>query len=89
MRISLELERADNPRLFDELARFPKGPRRVNRLRTLAYDGFIGQFALVPHAPEAASHDGQQPCMGNSGNVGDRAMAALELFEPAIESGGQ
>lgn len=43
LRISLVLAREDNPRLYDELVQFPKGQRRVNRLRTLAYDGFLAQ----------------------------------------------
>ena len=36
MRMRFELERDDNPPLFDELMKFPKGTKRLNRLRTLA-----------------------------------------------------
>jgi hypothetical protein len=39
IRLVFELERADNPRLYDELIRFKKGTKRVNRLRTLAQEG--------------------------------------------------
>jgi hypothetical protein len=34
-----ELDRNDNPVLYDDLCRFSKGPRRVNRLRFLANEG--------------------------------------------------
>lgn len=83
MRISLVLAREDNPRLYDELAQFPKGQRRVNRLRTLAYDGL-----LALHAPA-----GLPPAIKN-GEVShvdpllpsDRAQASLEMFsEPFSE----
>lgn len=46
VRLVFELARADNPRLYDELMRFPKGAKRVNRLRVLAYDGLIAQYAV-------------------------------------------
>lgn len=46
IRLVFKLERADNPRLYDDLIRFKKGAKRVNRLRTLAQDGL-----LVEHWP--------------------------------------
>jgi len=36
IRLVFELSRADNPRLYDDLIRFNKGAKRVNRLRVLA-----------------------------------------------------
>ena len=64
IRLLFELERADNPRLYDELMRFKKGSKRVNRLRTLAYGGFIAEFVPVGSAAhvheataEIARHD--------------------------------
>ena len=39
IRLVFELARADHPRLYDDLIRFHKGVKRVNRLRVLAYDG--------------------------------------------------
>jgi hypothetical protein len=56
VRLVFELGRADNPRLYDELVRFPQGAKRVNRLRVLAYDGLLAQhgvFGLV--SPGTAS----------------------------------
>lgn len=41
LRVVLEFHREDQPRLFDDLMRFPKGTRRVNRLRFLAQDGLM------------------------------------------------
>jgi hypothetical protein len=46
VRLVFELARADNPRLYDELARFPQGQKRVNRLRVLAYDGLLAQYGV-------------------------------------------
>ncbi|MFT4192103.1 MAG: hypothetical protein QM617_11360 [Comamonas sp.] len=46
VRLVFELARADNPRLYDELVRFPQGVKRVNRLRVLAYDGLIAQYGV-------------------------------------------
>lgn len=43
IRLLFELERADNPRLYDDLIRFNKGTKRVNRLRTLAQEGLLVQ----------------------------------------------
>ena len=43
IRLVFEMERADNPRLYDDLIRFKKGAKRVNRLRTLAHEGLLFQ----------------------------------------------
>lgn len=54
IRLVFELTRADHPRLFDDLIRFPKGTKRINRLRVLAYDGLltqIGQLVAVGPVP--------------------------------------
>jgi len=83
MRISLVLAREDNPRLYDELAQFPKGQRRVNRLRTLAYDGLLGlpAAAVVPLRVGAGDS-----APASSSMASDRAQASLELFsEPIAE----
>ena len=44
IRLVFELTRADHPRLYDDLIRFPKGTKRINRLRVLAYDGLLTQI---------------------------------------------
>ena len=56
IRLLFELERADNPRLYDDLIRFKKGTKRVNRLRTLAQEGLLAQhWALGSTGPMAPS----------------------------------
>lgn len=50
IRLVFELTHADHPRLYDDLIRFPKGTKRINRLRVLAYDGLLvqsGQFVAA------------------------------------------
>ncbi|MBN8506974.1 MAG: hypothetical protein J0L57_00010 [Burkholderiales bacterium] len=47
IRLLFEMSRDDNPRLFDDLMRFNKGPKRVNRLRFLAHEGLLAQQWLL------------------------------------------
>jgi len=39
IRLLFEMSRDDNPPLYDDLIRFSKGVKRVNRLRLLAHEG--------------------------------------------------
>ena len=49
VRLLFEMMREDNPRLYDDLIRFNKGTKRVNRLRFLAHEGLLAQnWILVP-----------------------------------------
>jgi hypothetical protein len=41
IRLLLELDRNDDPQLYDDLMRFRKGAKRVSRLRLLAHDGLL------------------------------------------------
>lgn len=60
IRLLFELSRDDNPRLFDDLMRFNKGPKRVNRLRFLAHEGLLAQqWVLDMTAPVPAPVKGQ------------------------------
>jgi len=47
IRLLFELDRADDPQLYDDLIRFKKGTKRINRLRLLAREGVIGQMSLA------------------------------------------
>jgi hypothetical protein len=47
IRLLFELDRADDPQLYDDLIRFKKGTKRINRLRLLAREGVIGQLSLA------------------------------------------
>lgn len=78
IRMVVELARADNPRLFDELSRFPKGPRRVNRLRVLAYDGLLVQNGLLAVNATRERPD-DPPAVGLQ-----RSTVTDQLFEPGL-----
>ncbi|WP_256081964.1 hypothetical protein [Massilia sp. YIM B04103] len=79
LRINFELERADNPPLYDELARFPKGGRRVNRLRTLAHAGLLAQTA------PALSDFPSTPTSKVSPETAAMSVASSELFGPSVD----
>lgn len=51
IRLVFELDRADNPRLYDDLVRFKKGTKRVNRLRTLAQEGLLAEHLPIGFRP--------------------------------------
>lgn len=80
IRLVFELARADHPRLYDDLIRFHKGTKRVNRLRVLAYDGLLAQEGLFIRVGEGQLHQpsGSFPQEGNGAVTND-------LFEPAID----
>lgn len=79
LKITFEIELADNPPLYQDLAQFPKGARRVNRLRTLAHAGLIAQSAphLVSTEPAKFPKPDQDTAM---------QAASLEIFGPALEN---
>lgn len=47
IRLLFELDRADDLQLYDDLIRFKKGTKRINRLRLLAREGVLGQMSLA------------------------------------------
>ena len=47
VRLLFEMTRDDNPRLYDDLIRFNKGTKRVNRLRFLAHEGLVAQHWIA------------------------------------------
>lgn len=72
IRLLFELERDDNPRLYDDLIRFKKGTKRVNRLRTLAQEGLLAQHwpigstgKWVATREEASGFDATNAAMTN------------------------
>ena len=71
IRLVFDLERADNVRLYDELIQFKKGPKRVNRLRTLAHEGLFAQ-----HRPPSAGKMPEARLAGLAGLAGERAVSA-------------
>ena len=84
LRISFLLARGDNPRLYDELVQFPKGQRRANRLRTIAFEGLLLQSLRQASVMEIARDQGVAPISSESN--AERSEASLELFsDPAVE----
>jgi len=79
IRLVFKLERAEHPRLYDELIRFHKGVKRVNRLRVLAYDGLLAEYGMLVRA------DGSGGCKSDPG-VADEGSARVtnDLFAPAL-----
>lgn len=62
VRLLFEMTREDNPRLYDDLIRFNKGTKRVNRLRFLAHEGLLAQhWMLVPAGGGVAQSLGAAP----------------------------
>jgi hypothetical protein len=80
IRLVFKLERAEHPRLYDELIRFRKGVKRVNRLRLLAYEGLLAQNVLLVRDDMAARADAR----GGGAEEGASAVTN-DLFAPAIE----
>lgn len=58
IRLLFELDRADNPRLYDDLIGFKKGTKRVNRLRTLAHEGLLLSQPWPSDTPRKVSPKG-------------------------------
>ncbi|MDO9199100.1 hypothetical protein [Rhodoferax sp.] len=55
VRLLFEMTREDNPRLYDDLIRFNKGTKRVNRLRFLAHEGLLAQNWLLMSVADGLS----------------------------------
>ena len=87
MRMRFDLERDDNPPLFDELMKFPKGTKRLNRLRTLAHEGLHTQRGWIVPTVRAEARREEAIGTGQRGQ-GDNVLAAAsnELFGPAIDA---
>ena len=77
IRLVFELSWAEHPRLFDDLIRFHKGTKRVNRLRVLAYDGLLAQcgWAQVADSKLGVPH----------GKDNSDPDASIGLFQLALE----
>ena len=80
IRMVFQLDRAENPRLYDDLARFRKGARRVNRLRLLAHEGVLAQQLAM------ASEANVTPQVGQGPSVSGDASVTNGVFEPGIDT---
>lgn len=81
IRLVFQLERADNPRLYDDLIRFKKGAKRVNRLRTLAQEGLLAeQWPVGFGTPMMQAGEEAVP-----GEAGDAAITNQVFDAPIVE----
>lgn len=87
VRLLFEMTREDNPRLYDDLIRFNKGTKRVNRLRFLAHEGLLAQnWVLVP----GVGVPSQVPATGLDAPMRVNPVAAghvVQAFEAPPSSG--
>ncbi|HCY63263.1 MAG TPA: hypothetical protein DHV59_10630 [Oxalobacteraceae bacterium] len=79
IRLLFELERDDNPRLYDDLIRFKKGTKRVNRLRTLAQEGLLAQHWPIGSAGQWVAAREEVTAFGK-----DDAAITNQVFEQPI-----
>ena len=87
IRMRFELERGDNPPLFDELMKFAKGTKRLNRLRILAHEGLLAQREwITPTGRSERRRDGVPHTAPDSNADAVLSAASNELFGPAIDA---
>lgn len=82
VRLLFEMSRDDNPRLFDDLMRFNKGPKRVNRLRFLAHEGLLAQqwlLGMTVQAPMPTAAAPRAPQGGLDPAVARQTSQAFEV----------
>jgi len=88
IRMLFELDREDDPRLYDDLIRFKKGTKRINRLRLLAHEAVLGQFG--PPAVTSAARILSAPSFPDAAATGPAGTAfdlpaAADVFGAPIE----
>jgi hypothetical protein len=81
IRLVFELTRADHPRLYEDLIRFSKGTKRINRLRVLAYDGLLLQHGALRPADLAPQ---SQPRAAGGEQGGAASPLTNGLFGPGV-----
>ena len=85
IRLLFELDLADNPRLYEDLIRFKKGTKRINRLRFLAHEGLVAQSTIVSIQGSTMQTPAQSaPALarGAAGASFDSTVAAGVFDEP-------
>lgn len=94
VRLLFEMTREDNPRLYDDLVRFNKGTKRVNRLRFLAHEGLLAQgWLLVPAPGPAAQSAVHAPSVGHQSPLMKvdpvAAGHVVQAFDAPSEAGAE
>jgi hypothetical protein len=77
IRLVFQLERDEDPAVYDDLMRFTKGVKRVNRLRLLAHDGLFAQLTWLWGEPSASS-----PALARSAGGG---RVTNDVFGPSVD----
>lgn len=83
MRMNVYLTRDEYPELFDELKKFSKGIKRVQRLKTIANERLILAGRMQPQK-ESTEADAAASRKRTSGEE-DEMAAAREAFGPSIK----
>lgn len=79
VRLLFEMTREDNPRLYDDLIRFNKGTKRVNRLRFLAYEGLMAQHRAAAPSGSATTLTRSDAVPGASASAARHTNQAFDL----------
>jgi hypothetical protein len=85
IRLVFVLERAENPRLYDDLIRFKKGTKRINRLRTLAQEGLQAQHWPAAIAGQLLGVKSEPPPEATSLAICQGAVTDKVFDEPLTE----
>ena len=76
MRITIKIERDEDPLVFDLLDAIQKGPSRANRAKTLLHDGALLQAYSWQAPIDAARHPAP--------SLDARALGAAGIFDDAM-----
>ncbi|MFT3815566.1 MAG: hypothetical protein QM740_19715 [Acidovorax sp.] len=88
IRLLFEMSRDDNPPLYDDLIRFSKGVKRVNRLRLLAHEGLRAVTTPVVPVKEAPAVGAAGLSNGAiEGAFGSGSVTDVVFGEPLGEEG--
>ena len=85
IRMLFELDREDDPRLYDDLIRFKKGTKRM---RLLAHEAVLGQFSPPAGAAVARPASVPQVVSAVAGGPSEAAFempAAADVFGAPLE----
>ena len=86
VRLLFEMTRDDNPRLYDDLIRFNKGTKRVNRLRFLAHEGLLAQQWMAMQGGAVAMIAPARP-LGEADAIAAVARQTNQAFD--VPTGGE
>ncbi len=84
MRLNIYLTRNEYPELFDELKKFSKGIKRVQRLKTIANERLILAGRMLPQK-ESIETDAAATFRKRASGEEDEMAAAREAFGPSIK----